>query len=116
MKKDSWFRSALLSVLLAVPVAVVGCDDNHCSLGVEGAKRCSGYTSGDDFYVLEYDAGWFYGALWCGGRPQPGRQPDFTCGGNRGAQGQGNDLVCISYGPVPGALGQEIPQDRVSCS
>ena len=118
MKNVSWFRSALLGVSLVIPVVVVGCDSSQCSLGVSGAKRCSGYTSNGDFYYLEYNEneGWFYGSLFCGGAPQPGQGPDYTCGGDRGATGQGNDLVCVSHGPNPGVPGYEIAQDRVSCS
>ncbi len=109
---------ALLALLLLVLVGAVGCDSNQCALGVRGAQQCSGYTSGGDFYFLEYneDEGWFYGSLWCGGEPEAGTSPDFSCEGDRGAQGQGDSIVCVSHGPSPGVPGYEIPQDRVSCS
>ena len=108
---------SVLGLLSLVLLGAVGCGSNQCGLGVTGAKQCSGYTSGDDFYFLEYNEneGWFYGALWCGGQPEPGEPPDYTCGGDRGAQGQGDDVVCLSHGPSPGVPGTEIPQDRVSC-
>ena len=64
----------MLGVVLLVLFGAVGCDSNDCALGVKGAQSCSGYTSSGDFYFLEYneDEQWFYGSLWCGGRPNPG--------------------------------------------
>ncbi len=86
-------------------------------MGAKGAQQCSGYTSGEDFYLLNYDPEreWFRGFLWCGGEPEGDELADFECSGNRGAQGQGDDVVCISHGPVPGQPGQSIDQERVSC-
>lgn len=104
-------RGAMAMSLLLVSVGVVGCNKNHCSVGKKGAQQCSGYTDGGDLYYLEYneDEGWFYGTLWC----SDGRT--FSCEGDRGATGQGDDVVCVSYGPSPGVPGYEVPQDRVSC-
>lgn len=118
MSKPLRLSRAVATVpLLMAAVTVVGCNSNQCSLGVRGAQQCSGYTSSGDFYYLEYDEdeGWFYGSLWCGGAPEPGENPDFTCGGDRGVTGQGDDVVCVSHGPSPGVPGYEIPQDRVTC-